>query len=599
MAVVNGEQISQAELGRECTWRFGKEVLEGMINRQLIAAACQEKGINITAQMQDEEIDRIAAKFSLPRDRWIQLLQEERGFSEAQYKREIVWPMLALRALSADQTQVTQEDLQKAYESEFGRKVRALLIVHSSKQTADQIHAAVAAKPEMFRQYSKQYSDDPGVASAYGVIPPIRMHLGDANLEKIAFSLQPGQVSPVIQVADKYYILKCEEQIAEKTHTPEQLQAIGAKLTDRIREGKLRGVAAGFFEQMQKSAKIVNYFSSPELAKQMPGVAATVNGRPITTQDLTNECLSRYGHEVLDGEISRKVLTQELAKKQLNITQQDIDAEVARAADMYGVVTPDGKPDVKRWLSQITEQDKAPVDLYIRDAVWPSVALKKIVGGQVVVTEDDLQKAYEANYGERVEVLAIVCGDQRQAQRVWEMARNNPTDAFFGNLAEQYSVEPSSRANGGKVPPIQKHSGAPEMEKEAFKLKAGELSGIIAVNNQFIVLRCLGRTQPVAVDPQVARKELTKDLEEKKLRSKMANEFDRLLQTAQIDNYVAGTSQTGREGQARTAGSTLGAAGGRTGVVPASGQSAPRTANGQVAPAAGGAPRAMSPAVKR
>ncbi|WP_238397563.1 peptidylprolyl isomerase [Anatilimnocola aggregata] len=591
MAVVNGEQISQADLGRECLWRFGKEVLEGMVNRHLIAEACAEKQIVITTADIDGEIERIASKFGLPRDRWMQLLREERGYSEAQYKREIVWPMLALRKLSADQTEVTQEEMQKAFDSEFGPKVKALLIVHSDRKLIDQLHAHVAAKPETFREMSKQHSDDPGVASAYGVIPPIRRHLGDANLEQIAFSLKPGQISPVIQVADKYYILKCEEQIANRVISPEQMPLVDAKLRERLKEGKLRGVAANFFETMAKKATIVNIYNNPELAKQVPGAAATINGRPITTQQLTDECLSRYGHEVLEGEISRKVLGQELVKRKATITQSDLDAEIARAADMYGMQKPDGSPDVDRWLKQVTEQDKAPVELYVRDAVWPSVALKKIVGSQVVITEDDLQKAYEANYGERMEVLAIVLGDQRQAQKVWEMARNNPTDAFFASLAEQYSVEPSSRSNGGKVPPIQKHSGSPELEKTAFSLQAGTMSGIVALNDQFIILRCLGRTRPVAVDPQIARKELTKDLEEKKLRVKMSTEFDRLLRTSQIDNYVAGTSQSGREGMAPGAGKGPLQS---SGVSPAGGPGAVRSLGG-VTPTAGTMPRGPAP----
>ncbi len=594
MAVVNGEQIGQADLGRECLWRFGKEVLEGMVNRQLIAEACAAKNIKITTADIDGEIVRIANKFSLPPDRWMQLLRDERGYSEAQYRREIVWPMLALRALAADETEVSQAEMQKAFESEFGPKVRALLIVHGVKQQADQIQAMAVANPASFRELSKQHSDDPGVASAYGVIPPIRRHLGDTTLEQIAFSLKPGQVSPVIKVADKYYILKCEEHIAAKVLTPEQIAAYEGKLHDRLKEGKLRVVAAGFFEKMAKTAKIVNIYNSPELGQQMPGVAATINGRPITTQQLTDECLSRYGQEVLEGEISRKVLTQELAKKKLQVTQKDLDDEVARAADMYGITKKDGTPDVERWLAQITEQDKAPVELYIRDAVWPSVALKKLVGNQVIITEEDLQKAFEANYGERVEVLAIVIGDQRQAQKVWEMARNLPTDTEFAKLAEQYSVEPSSRSNGGKVPPIQKHTGSPELEKEAFKLKTGELSGIVAVNGQFIILRCQGRTQPVRVEQQVARTALYKDLEEKKLRTNMSKEFDRLLQTAQIDNYVAGKSQTGREAANRGAGKgPLNS----TGVVPASGTLMPRNP-GPPAPVAG-APRSPAQAMKR
>ncbi|HEX5102243.1 MAG TPA: peptidylprolyl isomerase, partial [Pirellulaceae bacterium] len=99
MAVVNGEQISRTDLGRECIRRYGQEVLESMVNRQLIAAACAERKIVITEEDVNVEIDRIAARFSLPRDRWMQLLEEERGYSERQYKSEVVWPMLALRQL--------------------------------------------------------------------------------------------------------------------------------------------------------------------------------------------------------------------------------------------------------------------------------------------------------------------------------------------------------------------------------------------------------------------------------------------------------------------------------------------------------------------
>jgi parvulin-like peptidyl-prolyl isomerase len=598
MAVVNGEQITQTELGRECLWRFGKEVLEGMINRQLIAEACAAKNIAITNQDIDAEIERIAQKFGLPKDRWMQLLREERGYNEAQYRREIVWPMLALRRLSDEQTQISREEIAKAFETEFGPKVKALLIVVSSQQKANEAYAKVAAKPETFREVSKQHSDDPGVASAYGTIPPIRRHLGDANLERVAFSLKPGQISPIVQVADKYYILKCEETIPEKMLTPDQQKAYEGRVVDRLKEGKLRGVAAGFFESMAKTAQIRNGYTDRDLAQQMPGVAAVVNNRPITVQQLTTECLSRYGNEVLDGEISRKVLTQELTKKKLQVTQADVDAEIARAAEMYGVTTKDGKPDVERWLKQITEQDKAPQELYIKDAVWPSVALKKLVGTQVIITEEDLTKAYESNYGERVEALAIVCGDQRQAQRVWEQARNQPTDAFFAALAEQHSVEPSSRANGGKVPPIQRHSGSPQLEAEAFKLKAGEISGIVAVNGQFIILRCLGRTRPVAVDKSKARVELYKDLEEKKMRVSMSKEFDRLLQTAQIDNYVEGTSQSGKEAANRAPFASPQTTG-KGPVIPAGGAVTPRGPQGAVAPTAGNMPRPAGPSKQR
>ena len=77
--------------------------------------------------------------------------------------------------------------------------------------------------------------------------------------------------------------------------------------------------------------------------------------------------------------------------------------------------------------------------MYRNDVVWPSVALKKLVGDKVEVTEEDLRKGYEANYGPRVRCLAIVLDNQRRAQQVFEMARKNNTAEYFGELAAQYS----------------------------------------------------------------------------------------------------------------------------------------------------------------
>src|SRR5205814_7345469 len=90
--------------------------------------------------------------------------------------------------------------------------------------------------------------------------------------------------------------------------------------------------------------------------------------------------------------------------------------------------------------------------------------------------------------------------------------------------------------------------GSPLIEEEAFKLKPGELSGIVSVEGNFIVLRCQGRTRPVQTDFNAVRPELVKDIQEKKLRILMTKEFDRLRETSQVDNFIAGTSQSGARG---------------------------------------------------
>lgn len=558
MAVVNGEQITREELGRECMRRHGKDVLEGMVNKHLISEACLERGVTITEKDVWDEIGRMAGKFGLSTERWLTLLKEERNITSEQYQREIIWPMLAMRRLAAAETDVTEEELKQAFESEYGPKVRARIIVVSSERRAKELLEQVRENPDSFGDVAKDNSEDQASAAARGLIPPIRKHIGDAGLEEAAFSLKAGEISDVISVANQFVIIKCERQEPETYIASQNLPEVEGRLRETIRDQKLRIAASELFRQLQDQAELRNVYNDPELSRQMPGVAATINQRQIRLQELADECIQRHGEEVLDGEVNRKILQQALRKANLTVSDEDLQAEVSRAADAYGYVTVDGSPDVDAWLKHVTSEggENVTVDLYLSDVVWPSVALKVLVGESIQVSEDDLQKGFESNYGERVEVLAIVLANQRRAQQVWEMARNNPTDSFFGELANQYSIEPVSRANLGKVPPIRKYGGNDLVEKEAFRLKPGELSGIVAVGDKYIMMRCLGRTEPIVVNIDEVRDELEKDLHERKLRVEMARTFDHLKETAKVQTYLAGMVTRGRFQNASSDGAT-------------------------------------------
>jgi hypothetical protein len=289
---------------------------------------------------------------------------------------------------------------------------------------------------------------------------------------------------------------------------------------------------------LQKGSAVVQVIGNPELEKSHPNVAGIINGQPVPLDQLAAECITRHGKEILKGEINRTVISDALKAKNLIITQPDIDAEIARAADALGYIKKDGTPDVAAWMKSIVEEEGATEELYITDAVWPSVALKKLVADKVQVTEEDLQKGFESNFGPRAEVLAIVLSNQRVAEQVWTEARNNLTEATFGELAAKYSVEPVSRSNYGKVPPIRRHSGQPTLEKAAFEINQGELSSVIAVGEQFVIMYKQGLTTPIAQNDADIRAELTREITEKKLRIEMQNELDRLLSAVQINNFL-------------------------------------------------------------
>ena len=137
--MVNGQRITRQELADECLNRHGTEVLESLVNKHLIWQACQKQGITINSDDVEAEISRLAGKFGLSAGRWLTLLRDERGITPEQYRREIIWPTLALRSLAERQIEVTPQELQQAFESEYGPRVKARADTVSSQQRAEQL----------------------------------------------------------------------------------------------------------------------------------------------------------------------------------------------------------------------------------------------------------------------------------------------------------------------------------------------------------------------------------------------------------------------------------------------------------------------------
>ncbi len=546
MAVVNGQPITRQQIAVECTRRFGEEVLESIINKQLVYAECQSRGIVITEKDVNDEIIKRARRFNMSDERYIKLICSRRNIPVHRFKNDIIWSELALRKLAATELDVSQQEIQERFEFEFGQKVQVREIVVNSQQEAEAILQQARSAPQDFSRLAKEHSINANSASMGGLLPPIRHHAGLPVFEQAAFALQPGQISPVIQIENQFLILKCERYFPAVELAPEQLSEATERLVDELRNDKLAVAATELFQRLQNTVKITNVMNDPQLSKQMPGIAATVNETQISRRYLAEECIARFGNQMLDTEINRMILIQALQSKNMQVTQQDLEAEIARAAASYGYFGNDGNVDVNRWLQFVTQKDESKIDFYYEDEVWPSVALRKLVEAEVNVDQEDMQKGFEANFGPRVETLAIVLSDNRQALKVWDMAKNNLSKEFFGQLANEYSVEPLSRSNFGQVPPIQMHGGRPQLEEEAFSLQAGELSKIVQAGEHWIILYCLGRTTPRVDDFDAVKGELQKNIFEKKLKLAMAGEFERLRKVSQIDNFLAGTSQAGR-----------------------------------------------------
>ncbi|HWB10507.1 MAG TPA: peptidylprolyl isomerase [Pirellulales bacterium] len=546
MATVNGQKIERPELARECLRHFGSDVLESIVNKRLISSECLRRNIAVTDKEVKEEMDRMAQRFGMPTDQLLAMLREERHITPEQYSKEIIWPTVALRKLAGDRLKVTEKDFKEAWDTLYGEAVQARLIVCATAQDAERLRTKALANPEEFGNLAKQHSIDTVSASAKGLIQPIHHHQGDPEIEKAAFALQKDEISEVIEVGDQFLILKCEARLDPQKVDRKKVEKV---LVESIRDKKLRLEADAIFKELQDNAKIENVMNDPAKSKKQPGVAAIVNGETITIRQVAEECIERHGIEMLDGLINRHLLEQALKKKNIQITEEDMQEEIARAAVTMGKTKKNDEPDVDAWLKDVVENQKMSLELYRDDVVWPSVSLRKLAGEDVEVTKEDLQKSFEANYGPRVRCRAIVLANQRDAQKVWDMARKNPTVEHFADLAKHYTIEPGGKVNEGEIPPIQKHGSDPRLEEEAFSLKKNEVSGIMQVGDKWVILFCEGQTKPVSIKFKEVENLMRDDIRDKKIRLAMAEEYNRLQEEARIENFLTGVVQSGHRGR--------------------------------------------------
>jgi foldase protein PrsA len=290
---------------------------------------------------------------------------------------------------------------------------------------------------------------------------------------------------------------------------------------------------------------------------------AKVGTQFISYDELAAECVARHGKEILDNLVNRKIIQQACDAQGIEVSEAEVNAEINKIAKKFGL-------DRDNWLKMLQAERNVTPPQYKRDIIWPMLALKKLAGEDVTITPEQLKKAFVRNYGPRVKAKAIVLDNQRRANEVWAKVNAKPED--FERLAREHSIDPASKPLDGVIPPIPMHAGSPDLERAAFKLKEGEISGVIQVGlNQFIIIKCEGRTDPTVTDIKEVKDILEQELHEEQVQKAVANIFEKLKSEARVDNYLTGISTAGerKPTAARTAGDTgkvrqAGAAGGAT-----------------------------------
>jgi foldase protein PrsA len=275
IAIVNGQIVSRQQLADACVAKHGREVLEVLIHRMLIEQALHNQKLDITAAEIDDEIDTVAHRFGISRENWLKTLDKERGISPVQYAREIIYPALALRKLCANRVQVTPKDLQDAFESQFGDKLKCRMILVDKQAKAVQIWDELRKNPGGFERLAQDHSIDPVSRAMGGLLAdPITRHANPKQISDKAFqqlvdgdpldrdpSHKPknGDISAAIQVGEAgWVILRREELVPAIKDVSLKNEEVRKQTYELIYKVKLEHVMEGLFQDLLRAAAIEN-----------------------------------------------------------------------------------------------------------------------------------------------------------------------------------------------------------------------------------------------------------------------------------------------------------------------------------------------------
>ncbi len=268
---------------------FRQQATERMIIDQLIDEKAKQANVVITEEELDSRIQEIASMQKPPMSvEDFKKNLEDRGENFDQVKQQIEKGFLfrkLMQAQAADSINITIEDANQFYQENHGRyempeQIKAshiLITPDTTDPNADpnEAKAKAKAKAEELLEQIKAGGDFAELAKANSDCPSSR-NGGDLGLfsrgrmvpafETVAFELEIGQISDVVETRFGYHIIKVADHKDAETKTFEQVKG---EIMQQLSQRKQRELARQYLESLKAEADIV-YPPGKEPEARMP-----------------------------------------------------------------------------------------------------------------------------------------------------------------------------------------------------------------------------------------------------------------------------------------------------------------------------------------
>lgn len=250
------------------------QAVNDLIDRQLILQEfkkMQKNGANIPDHVVDEHIDTIVRdSFAGDRSAFIRTLAAQGytldKFRDAERDKIVVQVMrsqLAKPNVIVPEPAIAEYYKKNAeqYTTEEQIKLRMLVLRQKSdegddrKKMAEEIRTRVLGGAA-FGDLARMYTEDASTQEAGGDWGWINKRTLNESLTKAAFSLKPGEVSKVIEMGGKYYLLYCE---AKKPQVTKSMKDVHDEIEKALAQQQRQKAQEEFVSKLRQKAYIKIY----------------------------------------------------------------------------------------------------------------------------------------------------------------------------------------------------------------------------------------------------------------------------------------------------------------------------------------------------
>jgi foldase protein PrsA len=207
---------------------------------------------------------------------------------------------------------------------------------------------------------------------------------------------------------------------------------------------------------------------------------ATIGGEKITKDELYEVLVQSSGQEALTAMIDDKVVALELKKEKVAISDKEVDAELAIYVENAG-----GQEAFDAALKQNAMTEKK-----FKENIVDYLSIRKIIEPRIDIADEDIKAYFDENKEsfneeEQVEASHILVEDEATAKEVEKKLADGED---FVALAEEYSTDEASAANGGELSFFPRGKMVAEFEDAAFSMKVDAISAPVKTENGYHII---------------------------------------------------------------------------------------------------------------